>query len=121
MDLGDLIVSLEREEDAALALERLGDLTLFAEVAEVGAAFDETPGAYLANAVRRHASLATSEDWLALMTAMERSPEPGRAALAGMLRWSLARDREELSPPPPSSSGCGCGSGGCGGEGHGHP
>jgi hypothetical protein len=117
MHLGMMISRLEREGDAAQALEALGDLALFAEVAEMGARHDETPGAYVANASRRFAASAGDEDWLQLMTAMERAEEPAPAALQRMLRWALAEDAKALSGA--AASGCACGGGG-GGSCHGH-
>ncbi len=117
MQLGELISRLEDESDAAAALEALGDIVLLAEVEAERVAHDETPGEYAANASRRFAAMAGSEDWLALMNAMERADDPGRAALAGMLRWALKRDRE-AAPAHAGEGGCGCGGGGgCHGAG----
>lgn len=124
MHLGDLIARLGEENDAALALESLGDMMLFAEVQDVGAWHDETPGEYVAAAARRFAALASDEDWLSVMNALERADEPSKAVLDRMLRWAIARDRAEAAAPEdaPRHAGCGCGGGGggCGGHGHGH-
>ena len=116
MHLGDLMMRLGDEGDAASALEALGDIVLLTEVQTAGAEYDEARGEYVANASRRFAALASSEDWLALMTAMERAADPGRAALDRILRWALARDGESAAP---QGGGCSCGGGGGGGC-HGH-
>jgi hypothetical protein len=84
----------------------------------MGARHDEPPGEYVANASRRFAAAAGDEDWLALMTAMERAPDPGRAALERMLRWALARDEAEQAAhaagaKPHGGCTCGGGTGGC--------
>lgn len=95
MQLGTLIDRLSLEEDAAVALEALGDIVLFLDVRTVGEHYGESPGAYVANAARRFAALASDEDWLGLMSAMERSQVPAQAALERMLRWALAADALE--------------------------
>lgn len=117
MNLGQLLRHLDDDGSAADALEALGDLVLFAAVAEMGERHDETPGVYTANASRRFAALAGDEDWLGLMSAMERAENPARAALERMLHWSLARDAEALAPPA-QAGGCSCGGGGGGCHGH---
>jgi hypothetical protein len=119
MNLGTLMRRLEGEADAAEALAALDDLALFARVNAMGAVHDEAPGEYVANASRRFAALAGDEDWLALMNAMERGDNPGRAALDRMLRWSLDRDEKELAPSKAAAAGgcsCGGGGGGCHGS-----
>lgn len=115
MQLGTLIGNLSLENDAAVALEGLGDLVLFAKVQAMGERYEETPGEYVANAVRRFAARAGDEDWLGLMTVMERSEDPARAALEQMLRWALKTDAEKSNSP--SHTGCTCGSG----SAHDHP
>jgi hypothetical protein len=119
MNLGTLMARLENEADAVLALDALADLPLFVEVADMGERHDETPGEYVANASRRFATGAGDEDWLGLMTAMERADDPARAALERMLRWALDRDRVAPTQALAATGGCSCGggSGGC----HGGP
>lgn len=109
MQLGVLLTRLSDESDAAAALDALGDLVLLAQIQAMGEEHDETPGEYVANASRRYAAQAGDEDWLALMTAIERADDPARVVLGKMLRWALARD----AAPAPAAGGCGCGSGGC--------
>lgn len=107
MQLGTLIDHLSFEEDAAEALEALGDIVLFSEVQAVGEHYGERPGEYVANAARRFAALASDEDWLSLMSAMERSQDPAHAALERMLRWALKADT--IKTPSQAHVGCTCG------------
>ena len=53
--------------------------------------------------MRRFADFADDEDWLALMTALERAPDPGAACLRQMLAWSLRHDAKN-----DGASACGC-------------
>jgi hypothetical protein len=110
MQLGTLLSRLDDEADAASALEAMGDLVLFAEVARMSGQYGETAGEYVANAARRFAAQAGDEDWLGLMGALERSSDPARAALERMLRWALARDAAEADTG--AEAACACGAGG---------
>ena len=110
MQLGALLTRLSDENDAAEALDALGDVVLLAQIQEMGAQHGETPGEYVANASRRYAAQAGDEDWLALMTAIERADDPARVVLGKMLRWALASD---AAPAPATNGGCSCGTGGC--------
>ena len=109
MLLGTILKRLGNEADAAEALEAMGDIILLTEVQAMGELYDESPADYVCGATRRFAADASSEDWLALMTAIERSDDPARTMLDKMLRWSLARDTAG-----PAATGCGCGKGGPG-------
>lgn len=111
MQLGEIIRNFGEEATAIEALLALGDLSLLARVGESARYYDETVAEYAAGAVRRFANLASSEDWLALMNAIERTDEPGQRCLTHMLHWSLKRDEAQDAPP---HEGCTCGgSGGC--------
>ena len=121
MQLGKLMDHLALEGDAAAALEALGDIVLFAQVQDMGERYHENPGAYVAlNATHRFAAVAGDEDWLNLMTVMERNDDPTRAALEQMLRWSLKRDAAEAEHHAGhvQVGGCSCGdaAGGCNGH-----
>lgn len=98
MMLGQVIERLGDEAFAAEAMIGLGDLALLVEIDAAAEAFDETRAVYAAGAARRFASHASDDDWLALMTAMERALDPGTACLKHMLAWSLRHD----------SQPCGC-------------
>ena len=106
MQLGTLIRRLEDENDAAHAMEALRDVVLFSRVHAAGQQHNETPGAYLAGAARRFTNSASDEDWLALMTAIERAEDPARAIIGKMLHWALDQDSAESA-----GHACGCGSG----------
>ena len=112
MQLGALLSSLDDETNAAAALDAIGDLVLYAEVLEAGACYDESLGQYVSAAVRRYASRASDEDWLGLMTAVEKGDNPGRAVLQRILRWALAQDAAEGTATPHRGCSCGGGPGG---------
>ena len=114
MQLGALIRRLEDEADAARAIEALGDVILYSRVEAMGRLHDESPGGYLAGAVRRFAHKGSDDDWLAVMTAIERADDPARAVMARMLHWALDKDAGDGHAPA-----CSCGSGG--GGHHDHP
>ena len=104
MLLGALISRLENERDASDTLEALGDLVLYAEVATAAAAFDESPGEYLAASVGHFASAADDEAWMGLVGAMERAEDPGREAIVRIVRWALVH--EPVSSAPPARCSC---------------
>jgi len=113
LQLGQLMDHLEFENNAYAALEALGDIVLFTQVRSMGERYGESPGEYVANAAHRFAAVAGDEDWLNLMTVMERSDDPARAALERMLRWSLKRDAAETEHHAGhvQAGGCSCGGG----------
>lgn len=92
MLLRQVLDRLGDESVAAETLLGLGDLPLVVDVEATGDRFGESLPTYAANAVRRFAAFAGDEDWLALMTALEREADPGAACLRHMLRWSLRED-----------------------------
>lgn len=110
MTLGSLIARLENEQDAAEAIAALGDLPLYAQVSAMADSFGETPAEYIAVAAARFASEAADEDWLALIAAMARADDPGRIALARLVRWVLARDvaAAEGDPVKETAPCCDC-------------
>lgn len=107
MTLGSLIARLEQERDAARAIEALGSLPLYAEVAAMAEHFSETPGEYVAIGASRFANEADEEDWLGLISAASQADDPGLVALSRLVRWALARDRQELQGI--ASQTCRCG------------
>lgn len=104
MLLGQVLERLGDEAVAAETLVGMGDLPLMVEVQTVGGTFGESVPAYAVGATHRFAAFATDDDWLALMTALERADNPGAACLRHMLAWSLKRDRAN------EEQACGCGS-----------
>ncbi len=93
MLLGQVLDRLGDEGIAAETLMGLDDLPLMVDVATTAERFGESPPLYASNAVGRFAAFASDEDWLALMTALERTPDPAAACLRQMLLWSLRQDR----------------------------
>ena len=109
MLLGALLERLRHSVDASAALEALGDVVLFARIDEMAGQFEESPGEYVAASASRFAALAGDEDWLDLMSAIERSQDPAQAVVVKMLNWALARDAQDLSDG--TKRACGCGGG----------
>jgi hypothetical protein len=109
MELGRLMGEIERGTHAGDVLELVGDVVLLAEIGRFSESFGDTAEMYVADAVRRFVARADDESWLALMTAIDRSAEPHRAALQHMVRWSLAEDRAtevaRFAEPPACSCG----------------
>lgn len=101
MVLGQVLERLGDEAFAAETLVALEDLNLMVRVEAAGGHFGEDIGQYAAGASRRFAQLASDEDWLALMTALERAGDAGTACLKHMLEWSLRHDAES------TDEGCG--------------
>jgi hypothetical protein len=113
MMLSTILAQLSDDAGAAIELDALGDLVLLAQVLEAGGAYGETPGEYVSGAARRFAAAASGEEWLALMTALEKSDDPAGTCLHQMVRWSLKRDAAMRAPPSPAPT-CLCkGEGSC--------
>ncbi len=108
MLLGEIIRDFSQEARATEVLLSCNDITLLARIGEAAERYEETVGEYAAGAVRRFANLATSEDWLSLMNAIERADDPGINCLTAMMTWSLKQD----AAPLPAHAGCTCGGGG---------
>jgi hypothetical protein len=100
MLLGVVLERLGDEVFAAETLIALEDLPLMVEVGAAGRQFGESIGEYASGASRRFAALASDEDWLSLMTTLERADDAGMACLKHMLDWSLRHDATE------SDDGC---------------
>lgn len=114
MSLGTIMRDLAHEQTALEVFVALGDIVLVAQVDATAAAFEEDRGAYISGAVRRFAQLAKDEDWLRLMTTLERSEAPAADSLRTMVRWSIARDTAGSGPH--TGCTCGGGDGGCNGD-----
>lgn len=112
MLLGDILNELRDEKAAAAALLSLGDIKLVAEVETARQLHDEEVGEYVSGAAQRFARLASDEDWLRLMTALERSEQPAATCLTDMVRWSIAHDAAAAEPQPSAAGRCSCGDGG---------
>ena len=106
MVLGQVLERLGDEAFAAETLVALEDLNLMVQVEAAGRPFGEGVGEYAAGASRRFAQLASDEDWLALMTALERADDAGTACLKHMLEGSLRHVAE--SPDEGCGGHCTC-------------
>lgn len=122
MLLGSLLRRLRDERFAQETLLSLGDLSLVARADAAGAPYGESAADYAASACARFGDQAGDEDWLALMTALERSTDPAATCLRTMTEWALKDDAaaavREAEDAARDGGGCGCGGGG-GGGGHG--
>lgn len=104
MLLGAILKDLQDEEAAASALLSLGNIVLLAEVEAARLPHDEGVGEYVSGATQRFAQLASDEDWLRLMTLLEKSQSPAASCLTTMVRWSITRDAAVKAMPQPG--GC---------------
>lgn len=117
MLLGEILNALRDEGAAAAALVSLGDIRLMAEVDAARKLHDEDVGEYVSGAAQRFTRLASDEDWLRLMTALERSSNPAATCLADMVHWSVARDTSPVATVALGSNcSCGGGKGSCHGK-----
>lgn len=92
MLLGHIIRELSDEAKATEVLLALGDLPLLARIVQAARASNAHVGAYAAAAVTRFADQAGDDDWLGLMTALERAEDPAVACLRSMIGWALRQD-----------------------------
>lgn len=114
MFLGNILKDLKDEQNAQIALLSLGDLVLVAAVEQARKTHDETLGEYVSGAAQRFARLASDEEWLQLMTNVEKSDNPASACLRVMLGWSIHRDEQEEHGGLIETKTCSCGgAGGC--------
>ena len=115
MLLGEVLKSFEDEAIAAETLVPLGDIVLLAQAGSAADRHGETLGGYCSVAVQRFAQAASDGDWLALMTALEKTKDPAAACLTAMLRWSLREDAAAAEQESSASSNAACSCGGvCG-------
>ena len=93
MLLGQVLRQLGDETFAAETLVGLHDLPLMADLEATREKFGESAPDYAIGAVRRFSTYASDDDWLALMSALGRSDDPGATCLRAILAWSLHHDR----------------------------
>lgn len=87
--LGDLLANLTDETTALEAILGAGDLALLAAVRERAAADGIDLGAYVGQMVRRYANEASDEEWVTLIGALNRSPDPGATCLKRAFEHAL--------------------------------
>ncbi len=91
MLLGDLLMRFTDESVAAETILELGDLTLLASVRDEAEARGLDVGAFAAGAVRQYAAHASDEEWVTLLGAMNRDPDPGMVCFKRALAHALAK------------------------------
>lgn len=89
MLLGNLIARFSDETAAEEAILGLSDLVLLAELHAQAQANGLDLGAYAAAIVNRYASEASDEEWITLMGAMGRAPDPGAIYLERALAYAI--------------------------------
>jgi len=92
MLLGDMLAGFTDEGVAAEAILALGDIALLASVRERSEAHGVEVGVFAASAVRQYASEASDEEWVTLLGAMNRDPDPGIVCFKRALTHALATD-----------------------------
>jgi hypothetical protein len=96
MLLGDLLMRFTDESVAAETILKLGDLTLLASVRGEAEARGLEVGVFAAGAVRQYAAQASDEEWVTLIGAMNRDPDPGIVCFKRALAHALTE--EDRSP-----------------------
>lgn len=92
MLLSDVIRSLDDEAIAAETVLGIGDVTLLAAMQGRSDAVGATLGEYASWAVRTYADGATSDEWITLIGALGRTPDPGAECLRRAFAWVLANE-----------------------------
>ncbi len=91
MILGDLIVQLSDEGGAEETLLNLANLPLLAQLGARAEAEGLDLGAYTAAVVNRYASDAPAEEWVSLIGAMGRAPDPAATYLERALAYDARK------------------------------
>ncbi|HUS97256.1 MAG TPA: hypothetical protein VMX97_10985 [Hyphomicrobiaceae bacterium] len=89
MLLGSVLDRLSDESFALETLIGLDDLTLLARVKGLAADQDITIGEAIIQTVRRFTANADADHWVGLMSTINRTEDPGQAALRQMLEAAL--------------------------------
>ena len=87
--LGDLLASLTDEATALEAILGAGDLALLTTMRERAAAEGIELGAYVVETMQHYAAHASDEEWVTLMGALNRSPDPGVTCLKRAFEYGL--------------------------------
>jgi hypothetical protein len=92
MMLGELLQHLDDEAIVARLAPELGDAEWQARAAAAATAHGATLGGYASAAVERFTAAASAEDWVSLMSSLNRAEDPGANCLRRMIDWALASD-----------------------------
>ncbi len=96
MMLGEILAGLQSPETLAALLNGLGGAG-WRELIEATAARRGLKLAdYAGFAVDNFGSAASDEDWVTLLSALNRDTDPGAACLKRMIDWMAARDGERI-------------------------
>jgi len=95
VSLGEILRQFDDENFVARLLPELGDAQWQERASSVAAEHGEALGEYASASVERFASGAQEEDWLSLVSALNRAADPGVVCLRRMMDWAIARDGEE--------------------------
>lgn len=90
MLLGDLLARFSDTGAAAEAVLGLGDLALLHSVRRQAEARGLEIGEFAASAVGQYAAAASDEEWVTLLGAMNRDPDPGLVCFRRALAHALA-------------------------------
>ena len=91
MELGTLLDKFNDEAFAQETMLRIGELGLIAKVNQVAAERGLAFGEVITHAVHSFTGHADSDHWMQLMSAINRTDDPGAAALKQMLEVALHR------------------------------
>jgi hypothetical protein len=89
MLLGDLLTRFADPELAGEAILASGDLALLVRMREQAETEGLDLGAYAAAAVQRYAAQASDEEWITLMGALSRAPDPGLVCLRRAFAYAV--------------------------------
>ena len=95
--LGTLIMRLHEPGTAEETLVAAGDLLLLAALSDAAARLNLSTGDFASLAIHRFVERADDDEWLQLTTVMDRTEEPGVAALRAILSRAVADSRAAMS------------------------
>jgi hypothetical protein len=92
MTLGEILTELGDEARVHRLAPALGDPQWQARAASAANDRGLALGEYARAAVERFAAMAGDEDWLALLSALNRGTDPGVICLRRIVDWAMQRD-----------------------------
>lgn len=98
MTLGEIFGQLGDEDRVARLLPDLGDAPWRARAIRAATAQGAGLGDYAVAAVEGFSAGARDEDWVSLLSALNRAADPGAACLRRMIDWLMERDGERTDP-----------------------
>jgi hypothetical protein len=101
--LGNILGGLTNAAAAEELLAAIADEALLERVKTAANENDVTPGAYVAATVRHLLDHGSEEVWLDLVGKMANSPQPGAAALQGILMRAFPAPAKVRAPLKPGT------------------